>query len=287
LRQAVSIPRPHYDGTAANWREVYQSADPFGRRMQRRRDAVVAKVQERLGDRRVQILDAGCGTGEVARRLASMGHAVVGLDRSADMVGDARRSSEPTDVPPVYLQGDVERLPFRSAFFDVVVCVGVMGYLPPRTRGGRPEDAALPAMKELVRVLEPREGFLLVSVPNLTRLHWLLDPRHVWRALRQQSRLRALAEESEGPSAPSDLAVEPWRTWRWTPGQWRNVVAALGLRIAEWSGIGFGPFSFLGHSLFSSERSVRISARLEKMARRRGLRFLGQLAATWLITLVP
>jgi SAM-dependent methyltransferase len=280
--------RPHYDGTAATWREVYQSPDPFGRRMQRRRDAVVTAVRRRLGDQRALILDAGCGTGEVARLLAATGYDVVGLDRSAEMVCEARRSSGRVDDPPVYLRGDVERLPFRSARFAVVVCVGVLGYIPPRQHGSRPEDAALPVLRELARVLKP-EGFLVISAPNLIRLHWLLDPLHLWRALKHQSRLRALIEKSIGEraSASPDSAVEPWRAWRWTPRQLRRVVATQRLRIVEWSGIGFGPFSILGRGLFSSERSVRISTRLEHVARRHGLGFLSRLAATWLITLVP
>jgi SAM-dependent methyltransferase len=254
--------------------------------MQRRRDAVVAAVQSRLGDQRALILDAGCGTGEVARLLAAAGYDVVGLDRSAEMVCAARRSNGRAGDPPVYLRGDVERLPFRSSRFAAVVCAGVLGYMLPRWDAGRPEDAAVPTLRELVRVLKPG-GFLVISAPNLFRLHWLLDPRHLLRALKQQSRLRALAEQSIGDPPPPDSTAEPWRTWRWTPRQLRRVVATQRLRIIEWSGIGFGPFSILGRSIFSSERSVRISTRLERLARRHGLGFLGRLAATWLITLVP
>ena len=278
--------RPHYDGTATTWRDVYQSADPFGRRMQRRRDAVVAAVQERLGDRRTLILDAGCGTGEVARLLAGVGYRVVGLDRSAEMVREAGESRLAVDEAPVLLQGDVERLPFRSGSFAAVLCVGVLGYLLPRRRGSRPEDAALSALSELVRVLRPG-GFLVITAPNLIRLHWILDPLQLWRALRHQTRLRTQVDDSsgKGAAAPADTTIEPWRTWRWTPRQLRRLLAGRRLRIVEWSGIGFGPFSILGRSVFSAERSVWISSRLEGLARRSGLRFLSQLAATWLITL--
>jgi SAM-dependent methyltransferase len=287
LRPAVSISRPHYDGTATNWRDVYQSADPFGRRMQRRRDAVVDAVRERLGDRQPLILDAGCGTGEVARPLAAMGCRVVGLDRSSEMVGEARLSSMRVEEPPVFLRGDVESLPFRSDSFAAVLCVGVLDYLLPR-RHGCPEDAALPAITELVRVLKPG-GFLVITAPNLIRLHWILDPLQLWRALKHQWRLRTLLDDGagKGAAAPADAAVEPWRTWRWTPRQFRRLLARRRVRIVKWSGIGFGPFSILGRSVFSPTRSVTISGWLERLARRNGLRFLSQLAATWLITLAP
>ena len=143
------------------------------------------------------ILDAGCGTGEVARLLADLGHQVVGLDRSADMICEARRSRATVADPPVYLQGDVERLPFRSGRFTVVVCVGVLGYILSGQGASGPRDAALPAIEELIRVLNPG-GFLVISAPNLIRLHWLLDPHHLLRALRHQARLRTLAGDSSG-----------------------------------------------------------------------------------------
>ena len=72
----------------------------------------------------------------------------------------------------------------------------------------------------------------------------------------------------------------------WTPGEWKRFLAHEGLDVVDWSGVGFGPFSFLGRHLFSPDRSVRISVGLEEVAHRPGLRWLSQLAATWLVTLI-
>jgi hypothetical protein len=140
-----------------------------------------------------------------------------------------------------------------------------------------------------MRVLK-QGGFLVVSASNLIRLHWLLDPRQLRRALKQRQRLRHLEEpaaEGKRPTTPgAAIVTEPWWTQRWTPGEWKRLLAQERLKVVDWSGVGFGPFSFLGRHLFSPDRSVLISVRLEEAAKRHGLRWLSQLAATWLVTLI-
>jgi SAM-dependent methyltransferase len=60
------------------------------------------------------VLDAGCGTGRVSRILRSLGHDVVGVDLSAEML--AR-----DDASPV-ARGRLEALPVGDAVVDHVVC---------------------------------------------------------------------------------------------------------------------------------------------------------------------
>jgi SAM-dependent methyltransferase len=63
-------------------------------------------------------LDAACGTGRHARRLVELGHTVVGVDGSPEMLDLAKNS-----VPDaVFRAGDLCSLPLESASVDVVVC---------------------------------------------------------------------------------------------------------------------------------------------------------------------
>jgi SAM-dependent methyltransferase len=63
-------------------------------------------------------LDAACGTGRHARRLAELGHDVVGVDGSPEMLAVAMRS-----IPQaVFHEGDLRSLPLESASIDLVVC---------------------------------------------------------------------------------------------------------------------------------------------------------------------
>jgi len=62
-----------------------------------------------------RVLDLACGTGDLCRELDSAAYRPVGVDLSQGMLEEAS-----TDAPLV--RGDAERLPFRDAIFDGVIC---------------------------------------------------------------------------------------------------------------------------------------------------------------------
>lgn len=72
-----------------------------------------------------RVLDVGCGTGIVARRVAALlgsGATVVGLDASAPMLGVARAAAGREGVAVEWLEGRAEALPFADASFDLLLC---------------------------------------------------------------------------------------------------------------------------------------------------------------------
>ena len=91
-------------------------------------------------------LDAGCGTGQFAAFLGTLGHRVTAIDASSEMVRLCQ-------VPAIV--ASVEQLPFPDATFDGILCSSVLEYL----------DSPSVALTEFRRVLKPN-GCLLVSVPN-------------------------------------------------------------------------------------------------------------------------
>lgn len=98
-----------------------------------------------------RVLDAGCGRGDFAQRLADAGMDVVGLDQSERMVELTRARGIDAVV------GDIERLPFDEASFDVACANHVLYHLPDVDRG----------IAELARVLRP--GGRLVATTNAVR----------------------------------------------------------------------------------------------------------------------
>jgi SAM-dependent methyltransferase len=67
-----------------------------------------------------QILDAGCGTGRVAIRLAELGYHCVGVDSDPSMLAEARAATDSV----TWLDGDLTDLDERIGVFDLVVAAG-------------------------------------------------------------------------------------------------------------------------------------------------------------------
>jgi ubiquinone/menaquinone biosynthesis C-methylase UbiE len=93
-------------------------------------------------------LDAACGTGRHAAYLDSLGHEVLGVDISANMLAVARAKVPEGD----FRQGDVCQLPVPDQDVDLVVCALALTHVP---------DLAA-AFTEFNRVLRPG-GHLVIA----------------------------------------------------------------------------------------------------------------------------
>lgn len=98
-------------------------------------------------ERRLRILDAGCGQGTQALRLARLGHVVLGVDVSEELLGDARRAAadEPLAVRARLEFEHADLLALGSELtdsFDLVCCHGVLMYLPSLTQAAAALAAA-------------------------------------------------------------------------------------------------------------------------------------------------
>jgi SAM-dependent methyltransferase len=104
-----------------------------------------------------RVLDAGCGTGRVAIRLAELGYACVGVDVDPPMLAEARRAAP--DL--VWVQADLASLDLGREFDLVVAAGNVFPFLAP---GAGPDVVA-----RLAAHLRP--GGLLVSGFGLDARH--------------------------------------------------------------------------------------------------------------------
>jgi demethylmenaquinone methyltransferase/2-methoxy-6-polyprenyl-1,4-benzoquinol methylase len=119
--------------------------------LDRRWRRITVEQAVRRGDR---VLDACCGTGDLALAARAQGADVVGLDFSERMLERARAKS--SDVE--WVRGDVLALPFDDASFDAVT----VGF------GVRNVDDLEAGLRELRRVLRPggRIGILEITQPR-------------------------------------------------------------------------------------------------------------------------
>lgn len=87
---------------------------------------------------RGQVLDVGSGPGHAAVKLARESHPihVVGVDRSASMVAQARQLARRAHVPNVsFLPADALYLPFSEESFDLVYSIASIKHWSDRRRG--------------------------------------------------------------------------------------------------------------------------------------------------------
>ncbi|HYM09388.1 MAG TPA: methyltransferase domain-containing protein [Bryobacterales bacterium] len=100
-----------------------------------------------------RVLDAGCGAGYGAARLAACARRVVGLDIAAEAVDAARQQYA---LPRLeFLRADCRDLPFASGSVDLIVAFEVIEHLEQWER----------LLAETRRVLAPG-GELILSTPN-------------------------------------------------------------------------------------------------------------------------
>ena len=92
-------------------------------------------------------LDAACGTGRHARHLLRLGHRVIGVDGSPEMLAKAR-----ADIPGCdFREGDLTSLPVEDQSVDLAVCALALEHVADL-------DAAV---GELARVVRPGGRILL------------------------------------------------------------------------------------------------------------------------------
>jgi len=148
----------YYDTVAGDYDDAfYRRPDPYPP-LQYRHRHILDLLDGEQPETGATVLDIGCGPGEMAADLAKRGWCVHGIDISSSMIDIARgnvRSALGDDNDVALDVGDIENLSFPDAFFDAVVCAGVIEYL----------DGDEAWAREILRVLKPG-GLLVINVTN-------------------------------------------------------------------------------------------------------------------------
>ena len=94
-----------------------------------------------VGDQPLRVLDLGAGTGKLTRTLVDLGHDLVAVEPSAEMLAELRRVLPEVEA----LTGSAEEIPLRHGSVDAVACGQAFHWFDP-----------VQALPELARVLVPR-----------------------------------------------------------------------------------------------------------------------------------
>jgi ubiquinone/menaquinone biosynthesis C-methylase UbiE len=155
-----SVPQSLY--TEAYFLSACEGYDEFiaseGEQLSRRLKAAFALAAVEPG---MQVLDVGCGRGEILRHCSRLGadaygidYAVVAVNLSRDVIESTTGALGKTGVA----QSDAKKLPFPTAFFDRVLMFDVVEHLYPWELHE--------ALIEVHRVLKPGGRFIVHTAPN-------------------------------------------------------------------------------------------------------------------------
>ena len=153
-----SLYTEEYFRTACEGYDEFNTSE--GEQLSRRLSSAFSLAEVRPG---MQVLDVGCGRGEILRHAAQLGADAYGIDYAAVAVNLSKRVIEPLGgIAPgrtAVFQADAKVLPFPDGAFDRVLMFDVVEHLHPWEL-----DAAL---AEVQRVLKPDGMFIVHTAPNI------------------------------------------------------------------------------------------------------------------------
>lgn len=142
-------------------------------------------LRPHIKDSKLKILDAGCGTGGMLRRLSSFGVGT-GIDFSPLALTHAHHK-----IPNDLCRASIAQVPFASDSFDLITSFDVLYH--------RSISDDQTALNELARLLKP-DGIALIRVPAFESLRGAHD-------LRVHTRHRYTADEMRGKVQRAGLKV--------------------------------------------------------------------------------
>jgi SAM-dependent methyltransferase len=145
---------PDIQSLKARLKATWESGD-FGQVatfLTRVAEEFMGRIELRRG---MRVLDAACGTGNLAVIAARRGCVTSGLDIAANLIAQARERAQRESLDIEFTEGDAEAMPYPDASFDAVVSMYGVMFAP------RPERV----VAELERVVKPGG---LIALANWT-----------------------------------------------------------------------------------------------------------------------
>lgn len=236
-----------FDRKSGEYSEKYKGRSSAAHSFMTRRQRVYEQLEEvKYG----KILDIGCGPGVMVDRLTREGHEVFGVDISNDMIRRCReRFGHRKDCH--FSVGNVEELNFPEAYFDAVICMGLVEYI----------DSDEAAINQIKRVLKPG-GILIVTLPNGS------SPYRLWAKVALNKRFLDFIKKSVLRKDMPTLIHREYKEKSYT-----RLLAGHGLSVLDVVYYNFNLFFFPIDRLIPG-LAVSAARRLEKLSRSK-LRWLG------------
>ncbi len=268
----------HFTKRSNYWEEIYtkRKAPPnfMIYELSSRMENTLNFIDNLFNGKPLKILDVGCGTGHYIEQLIPKNHIVFGNDIAIGMLHKSKQKYLNFIDSHFLSLSNIEQLPFRNKSFDVVICIGVIEYLPDVNQ----------AIEELHRIVRD-DGIVIISAPNQLSLKFLTDPYYLKRLFQYvliKSGLRRNEQRSTNPDVSANI---DFKNKRFRLGKLKKIFNSNGFSIIEFKSISFGPISFFLKPILPLQLNIQISNCFEKLSNEKGLTFIKRFANRWVFEL--
>lgn len=198
-----------------------------------RADLDAAEVVALLGlGRPARVLDAGCGDGRIAVRLAACGHDVVAVDRDPDQLARAAMAAAARGVALELLEVDLRELSLDPPADAALLWFTTFGFLD--------DGGNLSVLKSLAGCLEPGAPLLVDSLdPAAVRRSLLEDPGPVVVEAgglvqvdeRRFDEARGRLEVQRRQEGPEGIVERQLSLRLPSPAEWRAMLGSAGFEL--------------------------------------------------------
>lgn len=246
------------------WLTRYDDASFDARNYRRRADVAFAMLGT-LPKGNGRLLELGCGAGVQADRAQRLGWQVTATDFTLSFLQQAREKF----AGPSWLAATAEDLPFAPGTFDVIMMLGVIGYVA---------DPAV-VLRGVQRLLAPG-GHLIISWARTNTL--MESTSRVVSAIPDRLYMAAkrAVRGASAQSAGNDPGFYVSYNRFWGRREFLRELTQAGFTPKEAQGVNFGRFRFMEHAIWPERVDSALSATLEGVAQVPGLGRLGHLTRT-------
>ena len=250
----------YFQSQASFWKDIYTRGSVHAEIYRERQAAVLAWIDSLALAPGSRVLEIGCGAGFLSIALALQGLRVCAIDPARAMVEQTRRHAEQAGVVERLrvAPGDANALAFEDDSFDLVLAIGVMGWL------AHPELG----IQEMARIIRPG-SYIIFTGANRLGLNYLFDPLKNPALVPLKRSMKIVLERlgllRRSLSEKQQVIVDyRFHNRRFTDA----VLTRVELVKLRSKTLGFGPFTFFHLRVLPQSLEVKLHRRLQRLADR-------------------